>query len=68
MPIEQICTIVSAEKLNEFAWSFTLEAGDLVKREGLRAGQFLHVKCGAEHLLGVPGPGGRAGGSGAHRL
>ena len=27
MPIEQICTIVSAEKLNEFAWSFTLEAG-----------------------------------------
>ena len=51
MPIEQICTIVSAEKLNEFAWSFTLEAGDLVKREGLRAGQFLHVKCGAEHLL-----------------
>ena len=54
MPIEQICTIVSAEKLNEFAWSFTLEAGDLVKREGLRAGQFLHVKCGAEHLLRRP--------------
>lgn len=54
MPIEQSCTVVSAEKLNEFAWSFTLEVGGLVEREGLRAGQFLHVRCGEGQLLRRP--------------
>lgn len=54
MPIEQICTIVEAVKLNEYAYSFTLEVGDMVKKEGLRAGQFLHIQCGQGHLLRRP--------------
>ena len=54
MPVEQICTIVSADKLNEFTFSFTLEVGKLVEKQGLRAGQFLHVKCGDGLLLRRP--------------
>ena len=54
MPIEQICTIVEAAKLNEYAYSFTLEVGDMVKKEGLMAGQFLHIACGECLLLRRP--------------
>lgn len=54
MPIEQICTIVEAAKLNEYAYSFTLEVGDMVKKEGLKAGQFLHISCGEGLLLRRP--------------
>lgn len=54
MPVEQICTIVEAAKLNQYAWSFTLEVGDMVKRHGLRAGQFLHIACGEGLLLRRP--------------
>ncbi|MCI7473734.1 MAG: dihydroorotate dehydrogenase electron transfer subunit [Clostridiales bacterium] len=54
MPIEQICTIVDVSKLNDFAWSFTLEVGDMVKKEGLMAGQFLHIACGEGLLLRRP--------------
>ena len=54
MPIEQICTIVEAVKLNEYAYSFTLEVGDMVKNEGLMAGQFLHIACGEGLLLRRP--------------
>ena len=54
MPIEQICTIVEAAKLNEYAYSFTLEVGDMVKKEGLMAGQFLHIACGEGLLLRRP--------------
>lgn len=54
MPVEQICTIVSADRLNEFAYSFTLEAGKLVEQQGLRAGQFLHIQCGEGLLLRRP--------------
>ena len=54
MPIEQICTIVEAAKLNEYAYSFTLEVGDMVKKEGLMAGQFLHIACGGGVLLRRP--------------
>ena len=54
MPIEQICTIVDAAKLNEYAWSFTLEVGDMVSRHGLKAGQFLHIACGEGLLLRRP--------------
>ena len=54
MPIEQICTIVEAVKLNDYAWSFTLEVGDMVKKEGLKAGQFLHIACGEGLLLRRP--------------
>lgn len=54
MPIEQICTIVEAAELNEYAYSFTLEVGDMVKKEGLMAGQFLHIACGEGLLLRRP--------------
>ena len=54
MPIEQICTIVEAAKLNEYAYSFTLEVGDMVKKAGLMAGQFLHIACGEGLLLRRP--------------
>ena len=54
MPIEQICTIIEAVKLNEYAHSFTLEVGDMVKKEGLKAGQFLHIACGEGLLLRRP--------------
>ena len=54
MPIEEICTIVEAAKLNEYAYSFTLEVGDMVKKEGLMAGQFLHIACGEGLLLRRP--------------
>lgn len=54
MPIEQICTIVEAAKLNEYAYSFTLEVGDMVKKEGLMASQFLHIACGEGLLLRRP--------------
>ncbi|OUN86432.1 dihydroorotate oxidase [Flavonifractor sp. An52] len=54
MPIEQICIIVEAAKLNEYAYSFTLEVGDMVKKEGLMAGQFLHIACGEGLLLRRP--------------
>ena len=54
MPIEQICTIVEAAKLNEYAYSFTLEVGDMVKKEGRMAGQFLHIACGEGLLLRRP--------------
>lgn len=54
MPIEQMCTIVEVSKLNEYAYSFTLEVGEMVTKEGLRAGQFLHIQCGEGHLLRRP--------------
>ena len=54
MPIQQLCTIVGAAKLNEYAHSFTIEVGDMVKREGLTAGQFLHIACGEGLLLRRP--------------
>ena len=54
MPIEQMCTIVEVTKLNEYAYSFTLEVGEMVTKEGLRAGQFLHIQCGEGHLLRRP--------------
>ncbi|WP_297195985.1 dihydroorotate dehydrogenase electron transfer subunit [uncultured Flavonifractor sp.] len=54
MPIEQMCTIVEIAKLNEYAYSFTLEVGEMVTKEGLRAGQFLHIQCGEGHLLRRP--------------
>lgn len=54
MPIEQICTIAEAAKLNAYAYSFTLEVGDMVTRHGLMAGQFLHIACGEGLLLRRP--------------
>ncbi len=50
MPMEQICTIVQAVKLNEFAYSFTLEVGKMTPG----VGEFLHIQCGEGRLLRRP--------------
>lgn len=52
MPVQQDCKIVETAKLNEFAYSFVLEAG----RMGglLQCGQFVHIKCGENRLLRRP--------------
>ncbi len=52
MPIQQICTVVKAERLNADAISLTLEAGELARQA--QVGQFVHIKCGEEHLLRRP--------------
>ena len=54
MPIEQICPIAEAVKLNAYAYSFTREVGDMGTRHGLMAGQFLHIACGEGLLLRRP--------------
>ena len=50
MPTQQICRIVEAVKLNDFAHSFVLEVGDMVPGTG----QFLHINCGHSRLLRRP--------------
>lgn len=50
MPIQRSCKIAEAVKLNDFAYSFVLEAGDMVPGTG----QFLQIKCGHSHLLRRP--------------
>lgn len=50
MPIQRNCRIAEAVKLNDFAYSFTLEAGDMIPGTG----QFLQIKCGHSLLLRRP--------------
>ena len=52
MPIQQICTIAAVTKLNPYAYHFVLEAGKMGSL--IRAGQFLHIKCGDSRLLRRP--------------
>lgn len=54
MPVQQICTVVSMEQLDDCTWWMVLEAGKLVSEYGLRGGQFLHIKCGDGQLLRRP--------------
>ena len=54
MPIEQLCRVVEMTPLNDSTYWMTLEVGKLVAEQGLRAGQFLHVKCGHSRLLRRP--------------
>ncbi len=54
MPVEQLCRVAEMTSLNENTFWMTLEVGKLVGDWGLRAGQFLHVKCGQAHLLRRP--------------
>ena len=51
MPIERICTVAEAVKLNEHAYSFTLEVGDM---SPAGPGEFVHIKCGDSLLLRRP--------------
>lgn len=51
MPIQKLCTVAEAVRLNEFAWSLTLEAEGM---EPQGPDQFVHVKCGHSRLLRRP--------------
>ena len=48
MPIQKLCTVAEAVRLNEFACSLTLEAEGM---EPQGPDQFVHVKCGHSRLL-----------------
>lgn len=52
MPIQRICPVVSAEKLNEFAYSLLLDVGEMANE--ISFGQFVHIKCGHSRLLRRP--------------
>lgn len=52
MPVQKICKILSAEKLNADAVSLWLEAGELAERAAV--GQFVNIKCGEGLLLRRP--------------
>ena len=52
MPIQQLCTVAAATRLNEYAYHFVLEAGKMAAL--IRPGQFLHIKCGHSRLLRRP--------------
>ena len=52
MPIQQLCTVAAATKLNDYAWHLVLEAGRMASM--IRPGQFLHIKCGHSRLLRRP--------------
>ncbi|NCB63687.1 MAG: dihydroorotate dehydrogenase electron transfer subunit [Clostridia bacterium] len=52
MPIQRICEVVSAEKLNQFAYSLLLDAGEMADEAAF--GQFVHIKCGHSRLLRRP--------------
>jgi len=54
MPIQQICTVASMERLDETTWWMVLEVGRLVSEHGLSGSQFLHIKCGDGQLLRRP--------------
>lgn len=50
MPIQQKCKITESVKLNNFAYSFVLEVGDMIPGTG----QFLQIQCGHSRLLRRP--------------
>ena len=52
MPIQKLCSILRAEKLNADAVSLWLEAGELA--ESAAVGQFVNIKCGEGLLLRRP--------------
>lgn len=53
MPIQRECAVADAVRLNEFAWSLTLDVGEDMARAA-SCGQFVHLKCGEERLLRRP--------------
>ena len=53
MPVQKMCTVAEAVRLNEFAYSLTLEVGEEMTSQ-TSCGQFVHIKCGEERLLRRP--------------
>lgn len=54
MPVQTIATVAEMIHVSPFAWSMTLEAGDMVRSSFRGPGQFVHVKCGHSRLLRRP--------------
>ena len=53
MPVQKICTVAEAVRLNEFAYALTLEVGEEMAAQ-TSCGQFVHIKCGHSRLLRRP--------------
>lgn len=53
MPVQKICTVAEAVRLNEYAHALTLEVGEEMAAQ-TSCGQFVHIKCGEERLLRRP--------------
>ena len=53
MPVQKICTVAEAVRLNEYAYAHTLEVGEEMAAQ-TSCGQFVHIKCGEERLLRRP--------------
>ena len=54
MKVERKCRIVEMDRLDAVTFWMVLEVGKLVEEDGLRGGQFLHIKCGDGQLLRRP--------------
>ena len=53
MPVQALCTVAEAVKLNAFAFSLTLDVGEELAGQ-VACGQFIHIKCGHSRLLRRP--------------
>ena len=53
MPIQETCSVAEAVRLNDYAYSFTLEAPGIAAAIA-GPGQFVHIKCGHSRLLRRP--------------
>ncbi len=53
MPVQALCTVAEAVRLNEFAYSLTLDVGEEMVSQ-VSCGQFVHIKCGHSRLLRRP--------------
>ena len=53
MPIQALCTVAEAVKLNAFAFSLPLDVGEELAGQ-VSCGQFIHIKCGHSRLLRRP--------------
>ena len=53
MPVQKICTVAEAVRLNEYAYALTLEVREEMAAQ-TSCGQFVHIKCGEERLLRRP--------------
>ena len=53
MPVQKICTVAEAVRLNEYAYALTLEVREEMAAQ-TSCGQFVHIKCGEGRLLRRP--------------
>ena len=53
MPVQKLCTVAEMFRLNDYAYSMTLEAGEDLTSQ-ISCGQFVHIKCGHSRLLRRP--------------